>query len=235
MANNQSMFRKDRGGNEMKKISIVAMSVAILLLIGSCAQRNGSEEAITKPTTPVTKVTPTPTPTVTVTPTTNPNAKPVPGSCLVLEERYCKTVTFVTVKGYLIAAYKLPVGTPIFSLYGGLISVATIRDVVGGQVITDFGSFTTVKTGKKKTDCLCGTDTLDIWHTGVVIGGNKFLAGEISQINKGQILVRAGETNLTIDPSFDMLNIYNLIMYFTIGDNNPDNAKTKAMFGISQL
>jgi len=46
------------------------------------------------------------------------NYKPIPGSCKILEERYCKTVTYIYPpwkKDILTAAYSLPPGTPIFA------------------------------------------------------------------------------------------------------------------------
>ncbi len=219
----------------MKKISVVAMSVAILLLIGSCAQRN-VKEATPKPTAPITKTTETPkakpTPTVTATTTANPNAKPVPGSCLVLEEKYCKTIILVDLDGYLMAVGKLPVGTPIFSPYDGMISASgPATDSITGLKVPHAGSFSTSKT--KKTDCLCGTDTLDIWYTGVYDSKAKKTpddyGGFFGRMSKGQILARiTGETNLMNEPFSE----YNFVVRYTVKSIN--NAKIKTMFGISQ-
>jgi hypothetical protein len=201
-----------------------------------------TREGTTKPIKYVTKAIPSPAPapapvsTVTATTTINSNSKPVPGSCLALEERYCKTVTFVTAgDGFLVAAYKLPSDTLIFSPYDGLISVA---NVTGGTPY--YAVFYTVKAGKK-IDCLCGKDKLEVLYTGVIDRKNLLASGKpilidgkmiLTHISKGEILAKTGETNLTADPP--MLDKYNLVMNFTIKNHKPDDAKTKTVFGISQ-
>lgn len=59
--------------------------------------------------------------------------KPHPGSCLILEEKYCKTVTFIPYtlyspgyKGEKLAAYRLPVGATIFAPAAADLSPVTV-------------------------------------------------------------------------------------------------------------
>ncbi len=213
----------------MKKISVVAMSVAILLLIGSCAQGN-VKEATTKPTAPVTKITETPKPTPTVATTTTHSKTCSKFARIMLGEKYCKTVEFVTtVDGHIFAVFNLPADTPIFSPYDGLISVGTVT----GAATYD-ASFDTVKAGNK-ADCLCvGTNYLTVLYTGVIDGKilstKKILeergVGFITRIHKGQVLARTGEMNTTLPPPLDK---YNLVMYFPA---QVDNIKTKVLFGV---
>jgi hypothetical protein len=63
--------------------------------------------------------------------TQNPNSflsnltKPHPGSCLILEEKYCKTVKFINdprFKGLILAVYKLDKDALVFSPFDGIYS-----------------------------------------------------------------------------------------------------------------
>ncbi len=85
--------------------------------------------------TPERIVTPTHTPTPVPTPTIEPpSANPVPGSCLVLEEKYCSTgVRVIPVE----LAFKLPEGVSIFSPFDGALVVVPpeAKGAVKGNIV----------------------------------------------------------------------------------------------------
>lgn len=74
------------------------------------------EPTATLVVTPEPTATPTPEPTPVVEP---PSANPVPGSCLVLEEKYCRQVTLIEWQGMHFGVVNLPPEVRIFSPFDG--------------------------------------------------------------------------------------------------------------------
>ena len=75
--------------------------------------------------TPTLEPTSTPTLTPTPTPTPEPTKTPKPGSCLILEERYCKMGKLISHPSYpngLLAAFKIPKGAVLFAPVTGFYS-----------------------------------------------------------------------------------------------------------------
>ncbi len=182
--------------SENKITAIMAIFIMILVFI---AFKNGSFQPKEGTVNPITQVT--------------VDKSVVPGSCLVLEEKYCRMVK--SIDGFTDAMFKLPVGVPIFSPYTG-----TITFFLNGQ------RGLLVSKGMHKDDWY-KADAIVIFYTGLSEDGIK----NGDQVSKGDILARTGETNLHLDNSF---NKYNLLMYFTKdGPNTLDNVQNKKVFGIS--
>ncbi len=189
--------------SENKITAIMAIFIMILVFI---AFKNGSfqpKEGTVNPTTQVTV-----------------DKSVVPGSCLVLQEEYCRMVKLVTINGYLIAAFKLPTDVPIFSPFSG-----RMRLLKYPGYPPQYGM-----TVSKGNDWVNYDNNLRIAYTGVVNGVMK----NIYLVSKGDILARTREANLDSSVPGE----HNLLMYFTNifsknGSETPDNAKTKAVFGIS--
>lgn len=177
---------------------ISTIMVILIMVLAYAALKNGSFSTKEGTVNPITQVT--------------VDKSVVPGSCLVLEEKYCRMVK--STDGFTDAMFKLPAGVPIFSPHTG-----TITFFLNGQ------RGLLVSKGMHKYDWY-NADAILIFYTGLSEDGIK----DGDRVNKGDILARTGETNL-LDKSF---NKYNLLMYFTKdGPNTLDNVQNKKVFGIS--
>jgi hypothetical protein len=194
-----------KGTASKSENKITAIMAIFLMILVVFILKNGSFKAKEGIVNPITQVT--------------VDKSVVPGSCLILEEKYCRMVERRFVNGTIFAAFKLPADVPIFSPYDGTMSMST-----------DYRQYyVSVYKGVKPNDDRYKTKSVfRIDFTGVVDGVMK----NEYQISNGNILARTGETSLT--NLAKPLNGYNLVMYFTKYDpSKPDNAKTKTVFGIS--
>lgn len=117
---------------------------------------------------------------------------PVPGSCLVLQEKYCRAVKLIDTTRGTIAAFELPSGTPVFSPYTGAITADD--DLIDIQF-----SPSLVMVWEDETQ-----NYFMIQHTGEL----EFVVK--NHINKGEVLLRVGEISLEGRIGFDP----NLILTF---------------------
>jgi len=178
--------------------------VLLIMIVLGFALKNGSFQTKEGTVDPITRLT--------------ADKSVVPGSCIVLEEKYCRTVKLVTINGALIAAFELPAGVPIFSPYAGAKSFLMYPGRHQYKI--------SIYKGIKLNDDWYKTKSiLDITFTGDTNMANQ-------EVSKGDILAITGETNVT-DSS--VTGAHNLLMYFTKNESDtPDNAKTKAVFGVAQ-
>lgn len=103
----------------MKKIIPIIISVAILILIvvGYVWYRSSqTKEGVVNLGTQVT--------------INNPTGIPVPGSCLVLQEEYCKSgkLIYSQMLGADAIAFKVPEDTPVFAPYNGKFAVMDTKE-----------------------------------------------------------------------------------------------------------
>jgi len=115
---------------------ILVAVVGLALFAVACGGQKGGEPVTTvtpSPTVEMPSPTPTPSPTpsptpepiVTPEPTPEPpSANPVPGSCLVFEEKYCGLGRRVEFGGYGFLAFRLPEGAVVFTPFGGKINTS---------------------------------------------------------------------------------------------------------------
>lgn len=160
-----------------------------------------SRSASTQQGTSVTmEIVTTSTITSTTTPTTtiDPNATHVPGTCLVLEERYCQLgkVEIVSDDGGTAANFKLPAGTPVFSPFTG--TVAYFPAGSGNGFYVDL------------LESDLDQSTFRVIYT---LDESKTIK---THIQKGEVLARVGVANF--DAINQKFNIYNLaLMYIKDG------------------
>jgi hypothetical protein len=131
-----------------------------------------------------------------------------PGSCLVLEEKYCGIGKFIYPFEDSVPAigFKLPEGAAIYAPYNGLTGFLTVS---GNQPGSDNSSLVIYNVES--------ADDLGADHNAIIIFTDGFLKGEIHEtVVKGQLLARAVETPL---PDF---GDFNLVMSL----NNPENKGT---------
>lgn len=131
---------------------------------------------------------PTTTIPATTTTTTDPNVTPIPGSCLVLEERYCQMITVVTFNGGTLAGFNLPPGTAIFSPYEGRVT----------RSISESGKFFGILVSKGDIDFEKAENVFAILYTTDEPVKN--------YIQKGEILARVGEANFE-DEDYSAYNL----------------------------
>ena len=172
----------------------------------------------TVPTTTTSAQTTTTTETPTTTTTTATTTTVVykdgePGSCLILEERYCSSGVVVhTENGFPEVAFNLPTGTPIFAPYGGVgFEGQSLKagyygvDVLGDNQVADF-SF------------VGADDPPDIGDEQIELGSIVgYLAGG---------LLETPSTLITDDGS------YNLLVAFA-KDGEADTAMYQELFGLT--
>lgn len=143
-----------------------------------------------------------------------PSNKPRPGSCLILQEKYCKQVQFIddpNTPGELLAAYNIPKGAPIFTPADGRFSKTTFlfKDSTG-KFITYPGISVTV--GEDQT-----THIFDIRYSFIYFTERDHLVRDV--IKKGDII------GIVSNSSTDYLGNYNLAVRIT--KSNPEGKVQK--------
>lgn len=112
----------------MDRISLVVVLSALVILAVACGGKGASSPASQSPTavveTPSPTTTPTPSPTAEPTPTPiptvePPSANPVPGSCLILEQKYCDKGFLIYWQGWPFLAFRLPTDVSLFAPFSG--------------------------------------------------------------------------------------------------------------------
>lgn len=190
------------GGNTMKK----SFMFVLVLAIAGCA--NGGQAAVDvagKPaittieqvveveesttTTQAPTTIPKATSTVPVT-TVDPTVTPVPGSCLVLEERYCKEIKVIPDGNVTLAIINLPPETPVFSPFEGKVSYGRYSENNAFLVEVSEG------TNAESTFRIAFTNAESI-------SGKNY-------IMKGEILARVGEVNFDVKK----FEAHNLIFFY---------------------
>jgi zona occludens toxin (predicted ATPase) len=202
-------------GNLMKNASVLKLVSAILLIFigvfyliwnGSFGTNEETAATTTTSSTVASTTTTIPSTTTTTPPTTTSttfdlNATPVPGSCVVLEERFCQSGTVETLSGGGTSAnFRLPAGTPVFTPYTGVVT----------YLFGETGKLFGVSVSKGDVQYSEAKDTFDIFSTvDQSIDGKDYIA-------KGEIVARVGESNFeAINKKF---NVYNLFLsYVTDG------------------
>jgi hypothetical protein len=177
---------KGLNGNFMKKASVLKIVIVIFLtsiggfhLVRSGSSGSNEETSVTTEIVTSSIITSTTTLATTTSTTIDPNATPVPGSCLVLEERYCQSGKVESLSdGGSTLGLELPVGTPIFSPFEG--DVAYLFGESGKALIVSVSESESSQ-----------THTFD-----VLITVEERKAGE-NYITVGEVIARAGKSNFS--------------------------------------
>ncbi len=138
--------------------------------------------------------TPSPTPVPTATPTPSPTPTPEnkpgqPGSCLVLEQRYCGTGDLV-IQGTAIG-FNIPPGTPIFAPFDGTKETGTKAGKYRVVLVTVYSDD---KHDKIVLD-------VEMWPVDVSITGSTVKKGEVIAKTSSIVVSEAGNYNLAVRPS----------------------------------
>ncbi len=155
------------------------------------------------------------------------SGKPHPGTCLILEEKYCKTVTFIPYNiyspgfiGKKIAVYKLPPGTPIFAPTDGDLSPATVPYKDSSGQITKQGGFILNEVAHSQR-------TQDLDHIyGFLYDGAPYIS---LPIRKGTIIGRiASDKNIPYSGNYNFaVTLARQVAYLVYGQHGNHNTPTQ--------
>ncbi len=148
--------------------------------------------------------------------------KPRPGSCLVLEERYCHKGHLVYYKGKVAGVgFSLPAKAPIFSPFDGPVQAAKVTFRRDGKPF----SYPAISIAG-------GVHGYHVWNVDHYFTAVMAKMGDLSpgEVKKGEIAGHVSKEKLTFYPK------YNLVIYFSVPNEDGfitiDRNYTRHLFGL---
>lgn len=138
-----------------------------------------------------------------------PSANPVPGSCLILEEKFCDNGTMVRRWGYYLAMFRLPPGTLIFAPWSGKVKLGDFSSISRLPLVLihlDANGNQVIDPEEVKLNIEGDLEILPgVVEHGVVYEGHGFIiAGDYLNVVQGEPIARMTDTGATVYEDFNL-------------------------------